>query len=181
MAAAGVTIVLVPAVKAALTGAGTVARRGTTTQASHPSARAPGATAPASAPLVPAPVPVAGDPDWLAGLDLLQRQMNNAMHAGTITPISLRLTAATLRRCTPELAALGPPARPYRQTYQLARRACADFDQAAALSVAAARAYATTAGPGSQLNTLLNRSDAAFNHGVDLMSQAYYGAPIVAG
>jgi uncharacterized RDD family membrane protein YckC len=135
----------------------------------------PASPAPAAAP--------AGSPQrWLQGLGSLRRQMNNALPPGTVTQGSLRATAATLRRCTPELAALGPPARPLRPTYRLAKQACAAFDQAAAYATAAARAYTTTSpssSAGRRLSKLLNQTDAAVNHGTSLIDRAYYGAPVL--
>jgi hypothetical protein len=108
--------------------------------------------------------------------------MNNALPPGTVTQGSLRATAATLRRCTPELAALGPPASPLRPSYRLARQACAAFDQAAVYAAAAARAYTTTS-PGStagrKLSKLLHQTDSAVNRGTNLIDRAYYGAPVL--
>jgi uncharacterized RDD family membrane protein YckC len=130
------------------------------------------------------PVSAPGTPQhWVQGLGSLRRQMNNALAPGTITQGSLLSTAATLRRCAPELAALGPPpARLLRPTYRLAKRACAAFDQAAGYATAAARAY-TTASPssraGRKLSKLLNQTDAAVNHGTNLIDSAYYGAPVL--
>ena len=59
------------------------------------------------------------------------------------------------------------------------RAADAAFDQAAAYAAAAARGY-TTAGPSisSKENKLLNRTDAAVNHGISLIDRAYYSAPV---
>jgi hypothetical protein len=124
--------------------------------------------------------PAAGSPQhWLQGLGSLRRQMENALPSGTITHGSLLSTAATLRRCAPELAALGPPAGPFRPTYLLAKRACAAFDQAAAFARAAARGI-TGAGPTDRKESrLLNETDAAVNHGTGLIDRAYYGAPVL--
>jgi len=136
-------------------------------------------------PASPAPgtAPPAGSPQrWLQGLGWLRQQMNNALPAGVITAGSLRRTAAALRRCTPELAALGPPASPLRPTYRLARQACAALYQAAGYATAAARAYTTTSPSsraGRKLSKLLNRLDAAVNHGTGLIDNAYYGAPVL--
>jgi len=124
------------------------------------------------------PAPHAKIHRWEKGLASLRRQMTNAMPAGTITPGSLLQTATTLRRCAPELDALGPPARPLRSTYRLARWACAAFAQGAGFAVAAARAYTTTTRSG-KMTKLLNQLDAAFNHGINLISIASYGASII--
>jgi len=123
------------------------------------------------------PAPHAKIQRWGKGLASLRRQMTNAMPAGTITPGSLLQTATTLRRCAPELDALGPPARPLRSTYRLARWACAAFAQGAGFAIAAARAYTTTTRSG-KMTRLLNQLDAAFNHGINLISIASYGASI---
>jgi uncharacterized RDD family membrane protein YckC len=136
-------------------------------------------------PASPAPgtAPLAGSPQrWLQGLGWLRQQMNNALPPGVITAGSLRRTAAALRRCTPELAALGPPASPLRPTYRLAKQACAALDQAAGYATAAARAYTTTSPnsrAGRKLSKLLNQTDAAVNHGTNLIDRAYYGAPVL--
>jgi hypothetical protein len=108
---------------------------------------------------------------WLSGLTVLQRHMNNAIQAGEVTGSSLRREATTLRHCSPELAALGRPGSENRSAYQLARRACASFEQAARLAAAAARTY-TNDGPNRTLNKLLDRSDHAFNHGINLLYRA---------
>jgi len=123
------------------------------------------------------PAPHAKIHRWEKGLASLRRQMTHAMPAGTITPGSLLQTATTLRRCAPELDALGPPARPLRSTYRLARWACAAFAQGAGFAVAAARAYTATTRSG-KMTKLLNQLDAAFNHGINLISIASYGASI---
>jgi hypothetical protein len=144
----------------------------------RPSAAQPRAATPASADAGP----FAGDHRWLQGLGVLERQMSTALPAGIITPQSLRLTAARLGRCPAELAAIGPPPSLYQPTERAARRACAVFVQAARLAAAAAGAY-TTAGTGPAAGTfgnLLNRTDAAVNRGVYLISNAYYGAPVIA-
>lgn len=130
-----------------------------------------------------ATAPLTTDQRWLRGLAALRRQMNYALPPGTITPRSLRLTAAILRRCPSQLAGLGPPPRLYRQTRDQAIRACADFAQGAIWAQAAARAYTTTAPTspaGRKLNMLLNRLDAAVNRGIERIDDAYYGAPVIA-
>ena len=133
---------------------------------------------PVSAPGTP---PVAASPQhWLQGLGSLRRQMDNALPQGTITQGSLLRTAATLRRCAPELAALGPPpARLLRPTYRLAKRACVAFGQAAAFATAAAPGIAGAGPTDRKENRLLNETDAAVNHGTGLIDRAYYGAPVL--
>jgi hypothetical protein len=138
---------------------------------------------PAATPPPVTTAPLTRDQRWLQGLAALQRQMSHALPPGTITPDSLRMTAAILRRCPSELAGLGPPPRLYRQTRDQASRACADFTQAATWAEAAARAYTTTAPTspaGRKLNMLLNRLDAAVNRGIERIDNAYYGAPVIA-
>jgi hypothetical protein len=117
---------------------------------------------------------------WLAGLNTLQRRMNAALLPGTITPSSLRQTATVLRRCAPELAALGPAPGLLQPVYGLARRACSALEQGATYAVAAGRAYTTTS-PSQKLTKLLNQLDAAVNRGTNLLARAYYGAPISPG
>jgi hypothetical protein len=56
-----------------------------------------------------------------------------------VTPHSLRVTAANLSRCTPDLARLGPPPSPLRAVHRQARHACASFEQAAKCYTATAR------------------------------------------
>jgi hypothetical protein len=115
---------------------------------------------------------------WRSGLTSLRRQMVGALGTGTITIRSLRQTAAALRRCTPELTALGRPSRLVRPAFRLARRACAAFAQGANLAVAAARAYPVYPGPKqARLSRLLNQMDAAVNHGINLIYSASYGVP----
>jgi hypothetical protein len=142
----------------------------TFTVAGYPASPAPGAAPPAGSPQ-----------RWLRSLGSLRRQMEGALPPGAVTAGSLRRTAAALRRCAPELAALGPPASPFRPTYRLARRACAAFDQAAVYAAAAARAYTTTSPSstaGRKLSKLLHQTDSAVNRGTSLIDRAYYGAPV---
>lgn len=138
---------------------------------------------PRTAPPSPAATPPASrDQRWLRGLGVLMRQMEHAVLPGTITPQSLRLTAAILRRCPSELASLGPPPSLYRPTYHLASRACAIFVRASVWARAAAQAYTITApsGPaGRRFGHLLDRSDSAVNRGIILIDDAYYGAPVI--
>ncbi len=102
--------------------------------------------------------------------------MNVALPAGTITAGSLGRTATALGRCTPELAALGPPAGLLRPEYRMARRACAAFEQGASYAVAAQRVF-TTASPSNKLTKLLNQLSAAVSRGIILIAKAYYSAP----
>jgi hypothetical protein len=153
-------------------------------QASHPSASAAAAGASASSSRS-TPAPLTRAQRWLNGLTSLRRQMNNALPAGTVTRRYLRQAATTMRHCTPELAALGPPVRPLRPTYEQARRACAAFERGAGFAVAAERAYTVTASPSSRaglkLTRLLNQTDAAVNQGNSLIEDASYGAPVFPG
>jgi hypothetical protein len=94
----------------------------------------------------------------------------------------LRQTAATLRRCFPELTAIGPPGYLLGPTYRLARRACAAFTRGANVAIAAARDYTVNQGPKqTRLGQLLNQLDAAVNRGTNLIVSAYYGAPVIQG
>jgi hypothetical protein len=108
--------------------------------------------------------------------------MTGALGPGTITTSSLRQTAATLRRCTAELTALGRPSRLVRPAFRLARRACVAFAQGANLAVAAARVYTVYPGPKqAKLSRLLNQMNAAVNHGINLIYGASYGVPAFGG
>jgi len=102
--------------------------------------------------------------------------MENAMQAGVVTADSLRLEARKMRRCSPQLAALGPPASQLRQTYRLAKRACADYEQAARFAAAAARSYEPNA-PNAKLMRLLEGEDTAVNRAIALFDRAIYGVP----
>jgi hypothetical protein len=132
-----------------------------------------------------APVPQTRDERWLNGLNSLEQQIENSLQAGVVTPASLRRDAATLRRCTPELTALGPPGHLWlRPAYRQARRACDAFARAAKSDLAAARAYTTadpTTGPGAKLERLLNESDAAVNSGLTLIADAASIVPLPPG
>jgi hypothetical protein len=131
-----------------------------------------------------APVPQTREERWLNSLNSLEQQIENSLQAGVVTPASLRRDAATLRRCTPELTALGPPGHLLRPTYRLARQACDAYALAAKFDLAAARAYTTadpTTGPGAKLGRLLNQSDDALNSGSNLMAAAISAAPLPPG
>jgi hypothetical protein len=180
--ALGAAAIALLAVLATVVALDQLARPGTARPGAHPAAAARRASPPAATPAGAVAGPFAADQRWLRGLGALDRQMNTALPDGTITPASLSLTAARLSRCQAELAALGPPPSLYRQTHRIAAQACAEFDHAARLAAAASRAY-TTAGTGPAaraFNQLLNRLDAAVNHGTDLIDRAYYGAPVIA-
>lgn len=132
----------------------------------------PASSAPAStqAPATQAPTaPASSAKRWLNGLDSLQTTMNNAMGTGSaavlVTPRLLRSSASKLRGCSHELARLGHPSAQLMPVYQQARRACADYANAAAYYAAAASAY-TESGPGlGKFNRLLDRGDADANLG----------------
>ena len=90
--------------------------------------------------------------------------MNNAgpPNGVAVTPAALRVTAGKLRRCTPELAGLGPPPGPLRAAYKEARQACADFERGAKCYTAAAPALNS-----AQAGKLLNSCAADTNRGSD--------------
>jgi hypothetical protein len=131
---------------------------------SAPSARARPSPAPRSA---AAPLTRAGA--WFKGLTALQAHMNNAgpPNGVAVTPEALRVTAAKLRRCTPELAGLGPPPGPLRTAYKGAKQACADFERGAKCYAAAAPVLNS-----AQAGKLLNSCAADTNHGSDLIGLA---------
>ncbi len=172
VAGAGVTILVVPVLRTALTAPGTAVQHSASTPAAGPSASALGTGAAAP----PAPVSLSRAQRWLEGLAVLRLRMENALAPGVITRSSLRRTAATLDRCTPGLAALGQPPSRLRPEYRLARRACADFEQGARFAAAAARAFTTT-GPDRKLNKLLDQTDTAVNHGTYLIDNTAIGDP----
>jgi hypothetical protein len=75
--------------------------------------------------------------------------MDNAiMQEQNVTPSSLRLEARTLRRCSRELAGLGPPTGRLRRAYQEAWQGCASLERAARCDAAAGRVLAAR-GPGA--------------------------------
>ena len=84
-----------------------------------------------------------------------------------VTPEALRVTAGKLRRCSPELAGLGPPPGPLRAVYKDARQACADFERGAKCYIAAAPVLYS-----AQAGKLLNACAADTNHGSDLIGRA---------
>jgi hypothetical protein len=146
------------------------------------SATRPGATAPATRPAAgtpsahtrasPAPrsaAPPTSAKGWLKGLTALQARMNNAgpPNGVAVTPEALRVTAGNLRRCTPELAGLGPPPGPLRAAYNEARQACADFERGAKCYTAAAPVLDS-----AEAGKLLNSCAADTNHGSDLIGLA---------
>jgi outer membrane biosynthesis protein TonB len=131
----------------------------------------------------PAPAPSSAPPsrplsttDWLNGLSSLSADMTSAMGAGSqvITSASLRSTARQLSRCSAELSALGPPTTQLRQVDRLTVRACQGFEQGARYFAAAARFMSPDGAATNQgkLNRLLDRGDAGFNKGSNLMSTA---------
>jgi len=94
------------------------------------------------------------------------------MHAGEVTLASLRLEAKALRRCSPELAGLGPPTGPLRRVHQLARQACASFEQGAKCAATAALLFAGDNPTGTKLTRLLNCETTGVNDGTDLIGLA---------
>ena len=146
-------------------------------------AAAPSATAAPAPSASPAPAPSSAPPspplsttDWLNGLSSLSADMTSAMGAGSqvITSVSLRSTARQLSRCSAELSALGPPTAQLRQVDRLTVRACQGFEQGARYFAAAARFMSPDGAATNQgkLNRLLDRGDAGFNKGSNLMSTA---------
>jgi hypothetical protein len=152
------------------------------TPASRPSAAAPSTRPGTSAPSAPstgtsAPVPLTKRQQWLHGLTSLRAHMTAAMVSENtaVSAASLRAQGQQLRRCSPDLAGLGPPTTELRPEYRLARRACAGFEQGARCDAAAARAFASfdpTSGPDPKLTKLFHCSDAGINRGSDLISRA---------
>ncbi len=137
--------------------------------ATRPAASAPTAHTRASpAPRSTAP-PLTSTQRWLTGLTALQAHMNKAEppNGVAVTPEALRVTAGKLRRCTPELAGLGPPPGPLRAVYKDARQACADFERGAKCYTAAAPVLYS-----AQAGKLLNACAADTNHGSDLIGRA---------
>lgn len=129
----------------------------------------------ASAPATPSttPVPRVSAARWLHGLRLLQTHMNNTEPgtSGIVTLAYLRSQARQLRRCSPELAGLGPPVARLEPASRLAAQACGEFGQAASCYAAAARAfdpYDVTA----QFDNQLNCGDADATSGSELIGEA---------
>jgi hypothetical protein len=125
---------------------------------------------PASAPTGTVAAPPTSTQRWLTGLAAVQAHMTNAGPPSgvPVTPDSLRLTAAKLRRCTAQLTALGRPPRPLRAVYRQARQACADFERGARCYTAAAASALNSA----QAGKLLNSCAADTNNGSDLIGLA---------
>jgi hypothetical protein len=138
-------------------------------QATRPAASARSAHTRASAAPRSAAPPLTSSTGWVEGLTALQADMNNAEppNGVAVTPAALLVTAGKLRRCTPELAGLGPPPRPLRAAYRKARQACADFEQGAKCYTAAAPVLSS-----AQAGKLLNGCAADTNHGSDLLGLA---------
>jgi hypothetical protein len=156
------------------------------TSAAPPSAAGPATRPAASAPSAhtrasPAPrsaaAPLTSTQRWLTGLTALQAHMNQAEppNGVAVTPEALRVTAGKLRRCTPELAGLGPPPGPLRAAYRQARQACADFERGAKCYTAAAPVLSS-----AQAGRLLNACAADTNHGSDLIGLALAEGSIIA-
>jgi hypothetical protein len=111
--------------------------------------------------------------------------MTDAQGKGTIvvTPSFLRRSAAAMRRCAAELAALGPPPRPLQPTYRMATQACAAFARAARLNVEVAQFLpnGVAVGPDPTLTKLINQATDALNQGIVLMARAPYESQIAPG
>jgi hypothetical protein len=133
-------------------------------------------TAPAPASTAPAP------PDrtdrWLKGLRLLRTHMYAAMGSNQteVTPTLMTSTARQMSRCPAELAALGPPPAPLRPAYQMARHACADYQQGAACYAAAARGLLilnpNIRADRRKLTRLFHCGDSGANKGARLIANA---------
>jgi uncharacterized RDD family membrane protein YckC len=140
--------------------------------ARQPPPAAASSTAPAarSAP----PAPLTRTRRWLNGLTSLQEHLSTAMPPAGVpaTPESLRVAATALRRCSPQLAGLGPPPRPLRPAYRLARQACASFRPAARCFATAARVMAAHGGNASRLPALFACIQASSNGGTTLIASA---------
>ena len=147
------------------------------TSAAQPSAASPAIRPATSAPSAPRSAAPLTASKWLAGLTTLQAHMSNAgpANGATLTPEAVRVMAGQLRRCTSELAGLGPPPGPLSEVYRQAKQACADFERGA-------KCY-TTAAPvlySAQANKLLNECAADTNHGSDLIGRAVAEGSIIA-
>jgi len=169
-AGAGIAILagLLYLVRSASTAPTSATQPGTAAPATRPAVSTPSAhTRPSPAPRSAA-APLTRAESWLKGLTALQVHMNNAgpPNGVPVTPEALRVTAGKLRRCTPELAGLGPPPSPLRVAYKGARQACADFERGAKCYAAAAPVL-NSAQAGK-----LNSCAADTNHGSDLIGLA---------
>jgi hypothetical protein len=138
-------------------------------QATRPAAGARLAHTRASPASRSAAAPLTSSERWVEGLTALQADMNNAEPPSgvAVTPAALHVTAGKLRRCTPELAGLGPPPGPLRTAYRQARQACADFERGAKCYTAAAPVLSS-----AQAGKLLNGCAADTNHGSNLLGLA---------
>ncbi len=137
--------------------------------------RPPGAASPIAPPAHgTAPVPLTRTQRWLTGLTSLQEHLSTAMPAAEVpvTPGSLRAAATALRRCSLELARLGPPTRSLQPAYQLARQACHTFQPGARCFATAARVLAASGGNAAKLPALFACIQASTNRGTDLIASA---------
>jgi hypothetical protein len=90
---------------------------------------------------------------------------------GVVTPALLRSQATQLRRCSPDLARLGPPTASLLSVYQIAAQACGQLQRAANYYIAAARAYDPYS-PTPQFTKLLNSGDNSAAMGSLLIGEA---------
>jgi Domain of unknown function (DUF4389) len=139
------------------------------------SASVPSAS-PAPAPSAAAPAPPLSTAEWLNGLTSLRTRMDDALTASPseVTSVSLGATARQLSRCSPELAALGPPTAQLRQVHRLAARACQSYKRGTRCYVAAAGLIGPdgSAGDPRKVNKLLRCGDARVNRASDLLGKA---------
>ena len=157
-----------------------VAAPGTRAGAPAPAASAPAASASAPGAATPtaAPAPPAATGRWLKGLQSLQTHMYTAMQAAdgsVLTAASLRSQATQLRRCTRELAALGPPTAELQPAYGTAEQACADFERGASCAAAAAGIVDQpdpTVIASTKLAAMLVCNEDGLNKGSELISMA---------
>jgi hypothetical protein len=155
---------------------GPAAQRSTIAAAPGTSPPTLSSSAPApSAPATPSttPVPRISAARWLHGLRLLQTHMNNTEPgtSGIVTPAYLQSQARQLRRCSPELAGLGPPVARLEPASRLAAQACGEFGQAASCYAGAA----TTFDPSdvtAQFDNQLNCGDTDATSGSELIGEA---------
>jgi hypothetical protein len=174
LAGIGITILLAQFFSSARTPPTSAARPSIDAPATRPGASTPTASSPAPPANSTAPVPLTRTERWLNGLTSLQEHMSNAMPAAgvPVTPGSLRVAARALRRCSPELTGLGPPTRPLRPVYRLARQACASFEPGARCFATAARILSASGGDAAKLPTLFACIEASTNSGTDLIASA---------
>jgi hypothetical protein len=163
-------------ISAALTGPAPATRSGAGSPAALPRASNPATQVPAAPSTTPESL--TRSERWLNGLTSLNTRMNHATGPAysTVTPASLRAQARQLRRCSAELAGLGPPTARQRPLYHLASQACAGYEHGARCDLAAARDSAdfdsTAAKLPARLMRLLNCSNAGINKGTNFLGDA---------